>query len=365
MAYISPMIVELNERSREIFRRIVDTYLESGEPVGSRTLSRQEGVTLSAASIRNIMADLESAGLLFAPHTSAGRLPTELGLRHYVRGVLEVGSLSEEERAQISGQCVASGRSLQQALGDATQMLSGLSRCASLVLAPKMEYPLKHIEFVQLAPGRALVVMVMENGNVENRLIEVPVGLSPSALVEATNYLSYHLVGKTLHDARRTIIQELQQHKAQLDLLTEKVVRSGIASWPESGAHDSLIVRGTSNLLADVTAVEDLERVRQLFELLESKESYAKLLESAESAEGVQIFIGSENGLFKHAGCTLIAAPFTGHDRKVIGTIGVIGPTRLNYARIIPMVDFTAKIVSHMIEGGKNAGNLSVRSAGT
>ena len=344
------MITELNERSRDIFRRIVDAYLQSGDPVGSRTLARQMG-NLSPASIRNHMADLEEAGLLYAPHPSAGRLPTDLGLRHYVRGVLELGSLSDDERARISGQCVASGRSLQQALTQATETLSGLSRCASLVAAPKLDYPLKHIEFVLLSPGRALCVLVMENGNVENRLIEIPQGLSPSVLVEATNYLSYHLVGKNLQEARKTILQELQNQKAQLDKLTEKVVRSGVASWASGTAQDSLIIRGTANLLSDVAAVEDLEQVRQLFEALESKESYAKLLQAAEDADGVQIFIGAENGLFSAAGCSVIAAPFVNDERKVIGTIGIIGPTRMNYARLIPMVDFTAKIIGDMLQG--------------
>ncbi len=343
------MISELNERSREIFRQIVDAFVETGEPVGSRTLSQRLNGNLSPATIRNVMADLEDAGLLFAPHTSAGRLPTEAGLRLFVDGLLEVGNLTEEERRSIDGQCAVSGVSVERILEEASSALSGLSRCAGVVLAPKTESPLKHIEFVGLSPGRAMVVMVTESGIVENRIIDTPPGIAPSTLVEATNYLSSRLVGRTIGQAQAEIKQELDDHRAELDDLTARVVESGLATWAGGEADGSLIVRGQANLLDDVTAMADLEHIRALFVALETKETMVRLLTLAESGEGVQIFIGSENQLFDLTGCSMIVGPYGTRDQKVVGAIGVIGPTRMNYARIIPMVDYTAKLVGHLI----------------
>ncbi|HEY9078636.1 heat-inducible transcriptional repressor HrcA [Magnetovibrio sp.] len=347
------MITELNERSREIFRRIVDAYLTTGDPVGSRTLSRQPGLDISPATIRNVMADLEDAGLLFSPHTSAGRLPTELGLKLFVDGILEVGNLTKAERQSIEGECKASGRSVEGLLENATQALSGLSHLTGLVVAPKSQAPLKHIEFVALSPGRALVVLVTENGVVENRIIEIPPTVLPSALVEATNYLSARLVGRTLEDALDAIKTELNSHQAQLDALTAKVVEEGLAVWSgnegQGSRGGSLIVRGQANLLEDMDAMKDLENIRALFEALETKETMARLLERADTADGVQIFIGAENNLFGMSGCSLIVGPYRDTKERIIGTIGVIGPTRMNYARIIPMVDYTAKLVGRLI----------------
>ncbi|MCW8914224.1 MAG: heat-inducible transcriptional repressor HrcA [Magnetovibrio sp.] len=343
------MITELNERSREIFRRIVDGYLETGGPVGSRTLSRQEGLDISPATIRNVMADLEEAGLLHSPHTSAGRLPTEMGLKLFVDGILEIGNLTSEERHSIEGECKASGTSVEGMLENATQALSGLSHLTGLVVAPKTQAPLKHIEFVSLSPGRALVVLVTENGVVENRIIEIPTNVLPSALVEATNYLSARLVGRTLDDALDAIKQELSSHQAQLDALTAKVVEEGLAVWSGAAGESSLIVRGQANLLEDMGAAADLEHIRSLFEALETKESMARLIKSADTADGVQIFIGSENNLFGMSGCSMVVGPYRDTQERIIGTIGVIGPTRMNYARIIPMVDFTAKMVGRLI----------------
>ena len=342
-------VAVLNERSREIFRRIVESYVETGEPVGSRTLSRSLRLALSPATIRNVMADLQEAGLLYAPHTSAGRLPTEAGLRLFVDGLLEIGGLTEEERTDIDVKCSATGRSVEEALAEATSMLSGLADCAGLVLAPKSETPLKHIEFVGLTDGRALVVMVGENGVVENRLIEVPVGIPPSALVEARNFLSARLVGRTLTEARAEIVAELKEHKAQLDQLTTEVVETGLATWAGESQSGYLIVRGQAKLLENITAIEDLEQIRTLFQALETKETMARLLELAHDAEGVQIFIGADNALFALAGCSMVVAPFANSSEKIVGAIGVIGPTRINYARIIPMVDYTAKVISRVI----------------
>jgi len=342
------MISELNDRSREIFRHIVDAFVETGEPVGSRTLSRRLNGNLSPATIRNVMADLEEAGLLFSPHTSAGRLPTESGLRLFVNGLLELGNLTEDERQNIDGQCAGSGASMEQILEDASAVLSGLSHCAGVVLAPKTESPLRHIEFVGLSPGRAMVVMVTENGIVENRIIETPPGLLPSALVEASNYLSSRLVGRTISQAQAEIKKELDDHRIEVDDLTARVVESGLAIW-SGGDEGSLIVRGQANLLDDVTGLADLEHIRSLFQALETKDMMLRLLSSAEAGEGVQIFIGADNNLFNLAGCSLIIGPYGTEGQNIVGAIGVIGPTRMNYARIIPMVDYTAKLISRLI----------------
>jgi heat-inducible transcriptional repressor len=342
-------LADLNERSREILRHIVDAYMESGEPVGSRTISRRLAMSLSPATIRNVMADLEEAGLLYAPHTSAGRLPTERGLSLFVSGLLELGGLSKEEREKIDGKCAAAGRSLADVLEDATTMLSGLSRCAGLVVAPKTERRLKHIEFVHLGPGRALVVMVTEDGLVENRIIDVPMGLPPSSLIEATNYMSARLVGRTLNEARFGVLSELEQHRAELDALTSKVVEAGLATWAGEKKGGALIIRGQANLLDEVTALSDLERIRALFAALETKEAMVRLLEAADLAQGVQIFIGAQNELFGLAGCSVIIAPYRNSREQIVGAVGVIGPTRINYARIIPMVDYTAQVIGRIL----------------
>ncbi len=345
-------IAALSKRSRDVLRHVIDHYMESGEPVGSRTISRLDGVGLSPASIRNVMSDLEEVGLLFAPHASAGRLPTDLGMRLFVDGLLEVGRLTEQERADIESRCAAKGANPTQVLEQVSQSLAGLTRHAGLVVAPKTEAALKHIEFVNLRPGRALVVLVFENGIVENRLIDVPLGIPTSALVEAGNYLTAKLVGRTIGEARTAIEAELNLHRAQIDAVTNDLVARGLAVWAgekETPASGALIIRGTAQLLDDVTAIEDLERVRRLFEALETKETMVRLLDLAQDANGVQIFIGAENDLFRNTGCSMILSPYKNTTEKVVGCIGVIGPRRMNYARIIPMVDYTAQVVGRLL----------------
>jgi heat-inducible transcriptional repressor len=345
-------ISTLNIRSREIFRHIVDAYVETGEPVGSRTLARRLPQNLSPATIRNVMADLEEAGLLFAPHTSAGRLPTDAGLRMFVDGLLEVGRLSDDERASIDAQCKTQGRSLPQVLEEASSTLAGLSRSAGVVLAPTSDGGLKHIEFVQLAPGRALVVLVSEDGLVENRLIELPLGLPPSTLTTAANYLNAHLAGRTLEETKAAIADEIARQRATLDELTTRVVEQGLAVWADaanSGREGYLIVRGQANLLEDVTALEDLERIRGLFQALEARDGILKLLDATQGADGIQIYIGAENPLFSRAGCSIVLAPYRNSREQIVGAIGVIGPTRINYARIIPMVDYTAQVIGRLL----------------
>ncbi|MEP2828556.1 heat-inducible transcriptional repressor HrcA [Parvibaculum sp.] len=347
-------VMDLNERSREILRRVVETYLETGEPVGSRFLSRQLPLSLSAASIRNVMSDLESLGLIFAPHTSAGRMPTEAGLRMFVDGLLEIGDLTDEERVSIERQVSGSHRSVEDVLDEASKLLSGLSHGAGFVVAPTYDAALKHVEFVPIDADRALVVIVTEGGAVENRVIEVPKGLTPSALAEATNYLNAQLRGRTLDEAKAYLARELETQKAELNELTAKVIEAGLATWSGSNAPNdplekSLIVRGRSRLLEDVHAVEDLERIRLLFDELENKRDLVQLLGLAEEADGVRIFIGSENKLFSLSGSSLIVSPYMDTQQRVVGVLGVIGPTRLNYARVIPMVDYTAKLLGRLI----------------
>jgi heat-inducible transcriptional repressor len=344
-----PVITELNERSREILRLVVDAFVETGEPVGSRTLSRRGSLELSPATIRNVLADLEDAGLLFAPHTSAGRLPTEAGLRLFVSGILEVGGLTEEERQIIDGRLASSGKSLAQALEAATTALSGLARCAGMVVAPKIERPMKHIEFVPFSPTRALVVMVTEDGMVENRLIDVPAGTPPSTLMAAGNYLNARLSGRTIDEVRLAVVADIDTRRAQLDALTARLVEAGLASWAGGTQGTALIVKGQAQLLNDVTALADLERLRTLFDMLETREAMVRLLDATREGEGVQIYIGADNPLFGIAGCSMIVAPYSNSREQVVGAIGVIGPTRLNYARIIPLVDYTAKVIGRLI----------------
>ena len=349
----SLLLQKLNDRSRDIFRRIVEAYLETGEPVGSRNLSRQLAVSLSPASVRNVMSDLEQLGLIDAPHTSAGRMPTELGLRFFVDALLEVGDLTAAERRAIAAQIKAtsSTKTLEGVLTEASQMLSGLSRGAGVVLTPKTDMRLKRIEFVRLEPMKALVVLVGEDGAVENRVIDLPPGLPASALIEASNFLNSHIRGRTLTQARVTLDKLREELKAELDRLTQKVIDAGLATWAGAASDrpHTLIVRGRANLLEDLRAAEDLDRVRRLIDDLDSKEELIQLLGLAESGDGVRIFIGSENKLFSLSGSSIIVAPYRDSEQKVVGALGVIGPTRLNYARIVPMVDYTAKVIGKLL----------------
>ena len=341
----------LADRQREVFRRLVEAFLASGEPVGSRTLSQILPITLSPASIRNVMADLETMGLLYAPHTSAGRVPTERGLRLFVDGLLQVGELAPAERVAIEARLTETGHGVEELLTQATAMLSGLSRCAGLVVAAKQDIVLKHVDFVSLGPGKALVVLVAEDGQVENRVIDTPAGLPVSALIEASNYLNARLSGRTLDAARADIRTQLEGERAELDALTAKIVAEGLATLatPAEGDEKVLIVRGASHLLESLEAQSDLERIRTLFDDIERKNDLIRLLELAREGDGVRIFIGSENRLFSLSGSSIIAAPYADMKGKVVGVIGVLGPTRLNYARIIPMVDHTAKVIGRLL----------------
>jgi heat-inducible transcriptional repressor len=347
-------LAQLNERSREIFRLVVESYLATGEPVGSRNLSRILPMTLSPASVRNVMSDLEQLGLVYAPHTSAGRLPTEMGLRFFVDALMQIGDLTENDRQAIEAQVAASGqaKSVEAVLTEASGLLSGLSRAAGVVLTAKANPRLKHIEFVRLEPERALVILVAEDGQVENRVLNTPVGLPTSALTEAANFLNARIRGHTIDEVRTEIQRTLNEGQAELDQLTQRIVADGLASW-SGGESDErkLIVRGQAHLLDDLKAVADLERVRLLFDDLETRREVIDLLGRAEQAEGVRVFIGSENKLFSLSGSSTIVAPYHDASGHIVGVLGVIGPTRLNYARIVPMVDYTAKVVSKLLGG--------------
>ncbi len=362
MTETSDLLKEMNDRSREVFRRVVEGYLANGDPVGSRTLTRDFSEKVSAATIRNVMQDLEQLGLLNSPHVSAGRIPTQLGLRLFVDGVLGIGDISSEERRQIESS-VAVGDDMPAMLDKAGSMLSGLSHCASLVFAPKTGAPVRHLEFINLNPGSALAIMVMEDGSVENRLFDPPPGLTPSAMQEAANFLNAQLRGRTLVEARETVAREIEARRSELSQLAAGLVEKGIALWQEGDAAtpERLIVRGRSNLIDQTQDEAALERIRLLFDDLERRRDLAQLLDLAEKGEGVSVFIGSENKLFSMSGSSLVISPYRDTSRRIIGAIGVIGPTRLNYGRIVPIVDYTARMVGHMVS--ERSGSVTERGS--
>ncbi|MET3587273.1 heat-inducible transcriptional repressor [Pseudorhizobium tarimense] len=343
----------LDDRSREIFRRIVESYLETGEPVGSRNLSRLLPMSLSPASVRNVMSDLEELGLIYAPHVSAGRLPTQSGLRFFVDAFMQVGDLSEEERTTIERQIRPEERDrpMEALMNEASQMLSGVSRGAGIVLTTKSDPVLKHVEFIRLEPTKALAVLVGEHNQVENRIIELPAGVTSSQLVEAANFLNAHLGGQTLVELRGQLHKLKTAVQDELTVLSQDLVERGLAVWSgsrEDGKPNQLIVRGRANLLESINETDDLDRLRMLFDDLEKKDSLIELLDLAESGPGVRIFIGSENKLFSLSGSSLIVAPYRDQEERIVGAVGVIGPTRLNYARVVPMVDYTAQLLARL-----------------
>ena len=346
----SDLLQEMNERSREVFRRVVEGYLESGDPVGSRTLTRDFSEKVSAATIRNVMQDLEYMGVLGSPHISAGRIPTQLGLRMFVDSMIELGDPTETDREKIDATLGDNASDVSGLLDRVGSALSGVTQGASLVLTPKHEAPIKHIEFVSLSQDRALVVLVFSDGHVENRLFTPPVGQTPSSMREAANFLNAIVEGKTISEVQRTIAQEIAHRRQEIDILAQQLVESGLALWQGDDENsERLIVRGRSNLLEGEAEEEDLARIKSLFDDLERKRDIAEFLELAEEGEGVRIFIGSENKLFSLSGSSLVVSPYMNADRKVIGAVGVIGPTRLNYGRIVPIVNYTAQLVGKLV----------------
>lgn len=343
-------ISELTSRSREVFRQVVESYLATGDPVGSKTLTESLTEKVSPATIRNVMSDLEHLGLLDSPHTSAGRIPTQVGLRMFVDGLLEVGTVTGTERTEIERSLDSNEADIGGMLDKAGSMLSGLTQGASLVLTPKTESPIKHLEFVALSADRALVVLVTADGQVENRLFTPPIGLTPSAMREAANFLNAILEGHTVSQMQSVVAREIERHRQELDRLSQSLIEDGLAIWvDEQDGRDRLIVRGMANLVEDGASEQELERIRQLFDDLERKRDLAQLLDLTEEGDGVRIFIGSENKLFSLSGSSLVVSPYMNAERKIIGAVGVIGPTRLNYGRIVPIVDYTAQLVGRLV----------------
>ncbi len=356
------MISELNNRSRDIFRLIVDSYLAGGDPIGSRTIAQKlehhSGMSLSAATIRNVMADLEDSGLLYAPHISAGRLPTLQGLRLYIDGLMEIGNLAEADRRQIENECVTSGHSMPQMMARAGTLLAGLSSGAGIVITQKTEKPIKQIQFIKLDSERILIVLVMQDGMIENRVMNVTNDIPASALNMASNYLNDRLASGTIDDVRAQILEEIQNNKTTLSEIETSLVKQGLAVPPDYAPNGHIIIRGQSSLLQDVKAIEDLERARGLFAALEEQETIARLLDATQTADGIQIFIGTESQTFQHAGWSMVMSPYRGSEGQLVGAIGVIGPTRLNYGRIIPIVDYTTKIMEKIMRGAVSSGHL-------
>lgn len=341
---------EMNDRSREVFRLVVESYLASGDPVGSRTLTRTMSEKVSAATIRNVMQDLEMLGLLDSPHISAGRVPTQIGLRMFVDGLLEVGDLQHDDRKKIDATLDSNERDVGTMLDRIGSALSGMTQGASLVLTPKHEAPVKHVEFVSLAPDRAMVVLVFADGHVENRVFTPPAGQTPSSMREAANFINALAEGRHLSELRRVMEREIQIRRQEIDSLARAMVEKGVALWENEGEpYERLIVRGRANLLGGESDEAELERVRALFDDLERKRDIAEFLELTDEGEGVRIFIGSENKLFSLSGSSLVVSPYMNVDRKIVGAVGVIGPTRLNYGRIVPIVDYTAQLVGRLI----------------
>ena len=345
----SQLLSEMNDRTREVFRRVVQGYLDSGDPVGSRTLTRTMSEKVSAATVRNVMSDLEFMGLLGSPHTSAGRIPTQQGLRMFVDGLLEVNELETNDRQRIDETMGRNSGDVGGLLDRVGAALSGVTQGASLVLAPKHEAAIKHIEFVPLAADRALVVLVFSDGHVENRVFNPPLGATPSSMREAANFLNALAEGKTLTELGTTIRREIDSRRQEIDVLARQLVDSGLAVWEGQGeSYERLIVRGRSNLIAE-SETEGFERIKTLFDDLERKRDIVEFLQLTEEGEGVRIFIGSETKLFSLSGSSLVVSPYMNADRKIIGAVGVIGPTRLNYGRIVPIVDYTAQLVGKLI----------------
>ncbi len=349
----SPPITELNTRAREIFRQVVESYIATGQPVGSKLLAGAKtatgvGLNLSPASIRSVLSDLEHLGLLAAPHTSAGRMPTEQGLRLFVDGMMQAAEPTLAERTAIERQLTTPGP-IEASLAAVSSVLSDLSACAGVIMVPRREPRLRQLQLVALSPGRALAVLVSEDGGIENRVVELTADVTPSMLEQASNYITAHLGGRTLTEAFALIRQQITTGQSALDAASRDLVTRGLAVWTEDAARRPvLIVRGQANLL-DEAALTDLERVRLLLDDLENKQSVSELLDAAREAEATRIFIGAENRLFALSGSSVIASPYRDREGKVVGVVGVIGPTRLNYARLVPMVDFTAHSLGKLI----------------
>jgi len=335
------LYLELNDRSKQIFKSVIESYLKSGEPIGSKTLSNKLGIDLSSSAVRSIMANLQKEGLLFAPHVSAGRLPTDKGMRYFVDGLLEFGRLSKNEREKIKNQCQSKGTSFEDVLDEASKTLSGLSKCAGFVVAPKYQNKIKHIEFIKLNSNQVMSIVANENGLVENRILDSNNNYSENTLKKVSNYLNSKYVGKT--------IDEIKNSKLELDTISQKLVQEGIIELVPNSESPYIFLHGQSSLLEDEIIAKNLDRMKNIFDDIENKSSFLSILESTSKGKGVQIFIGAQNFLFKHSGLSMIMAPYINNEKKIIGAIGVLGSVRINYARIVPLVDYTSKIIGRIL----------------
>ena len=344
------LYAELNDRSKLIFKKLVESYLETGSPAGSETLMKMGGLNLSSSSIRSILSDLQKGGLLYAPHRSAGRMPTERGMRFFVDGLLEFGRISNTDKENIKQKCSTKGKSYEEALDVASKAISGLSNYAGIVIAPKFQKNLKHLEFIRLNETQLMLILAYENGEVENRIIEDNGKYNNSLLIQASNFLTSKFSNKNISQIKKNIQTDIRKAQNQLELISSKLIQQGIIETPPNIKNPYIFLHGQSNLLKDEIISKDLDQIRNLFDDIEKKSSFVEILETAGKAQGVQIFIGSKNFLFKHSGLSMVMAPYKNNDQEIIGAIGVVGPTRLNYSKIVPLVDYTSKIIGKVID---------------
>jgi len=343
------LYLELSDRSKQIFKGVIESYLDSGEPVGSEALSKKLGINISTSTIRSIMANLQKEGLLFAPHISAGRLPTDKGMRYFVDGVLEFGRLSKSERETIKNQCRSKGISFEDVLDEASKILSSLSNCAGFVVAPKYQNKIKHIEFIRLSSNQIMSIVANENGLVENRILDSNNSYSENTLKQVSNYLNSKFSGKTIDEIKKIISNEIENSQLELNTLSKKLVKEGIIELVPNSEAPYIFLHGQSSLLEDNIVTKDLDQMRNIFDDIENKSNFLSVLESTNKGKGVQIYIGAQNFLFNHSGLSMIMAPYINNEQKIIGAIGVLGPMRINYARIVPLVDYTSKVIGRIL----------------
>ena len=343
------LYLELSEKSKQIFKGVVESYLETGEPAGSETILKKTGIDISPASIRSILANLQKEGLLYAPHISAGRLPTDKGMRFFVDGLLEFGRLTTNEQENIKSQCRSRGTSFQEVLDEASKTISGLSNCAGIVVAPKFQNKIKHIEFIRLNTNQVMSIIASENGLVENRILNTKNNYNDNILKQVSNYLNSNFSGKTIDEIKENIQEKIRNSKSELDALSSRLMQEGIVEIAPDNESPYIFLHGQSSLLGDEIVSKDLDQIRNLFDDIENKSNFLDILDNTSKGQGVQIFIGSQNFLFKHSGLSMVMAPYKNKEQKIIGAIGVVGPTRLNYAKIVPLVDYTSKVIGRML----------------
>jgi heat-inducible transcriptional repressor len=342
---------DLNHRARKILGAIVHEYLATGEAVGSRTVTRRHGIDLSPATVRNVMSDLEEAGLLKQPHTSAGRVPTDQGLRFFVDSLLKVRSLSDKERQELEQRYQIPGDDFDSALREAAHVLAELSTHTAVLVTPRPETDvLEHVEFMRLREGQLLAVLVAKSGQVANKIIASAEPISNEDLERIHNYLNEILAGLTLDEVRARVQKELADERVQYQALEKRALELSQKALPDSGAE--VIVSGQARLLENMAGGDpaEFEKMKALFRRLEEKRLLADLLERTQLAEGIRVFIGAETNIAELADFTIVATSYGGEgEARPLGTLGVIGPTRMNYSKVITLVDFTAQLISGVI----------------